>query len=265
MFTLQGKHAFVTFTSMNQSDRTLDAREVERFRALAKKWWDPKGEFAPLHAIGPERMRFLREELVQHFGREATYAQPLEGLSIADIGCGGGLVSEPLARLGAHVTGIDPAEENISAARAHATDAGIEVDYRAVRVEDLAAAGAKFDGVIALEVVEHVPDVQAFVSVCVQLLRPGGLMLLSTINRTAKSFALAIVGAEYVLGWLPRGTHQWGRFITPEELGNALRNSGLRVVNTRGLTYNPLTRAWRLSDDTGVNYFLSAKKPDAPG
>jgi 2-polyprenyl-6-hydroxyphenyl methylase/3-demethylubiquinone-9 3-methyltransferase len=246
---------------MSQSDSTLDEREVERFRALAAKWWDPEGEFAPLHAIGPERLRFLREQLVRHFARDGNAARPLEELRIADIGCGGGLVSEPLARLGASVTGIDPAEENVAAARAHAADSGLEIDYRAARVEDLAAEGAQFDAVIALEVVEHVPDVPAFIGVCAQVLRPGGMMLLSTINRTARAFALAIVGAEYVLRWLPRGTHQWDRFVTPEELGDALRGSGLRVVETRGLTFNPLTREWRLSDDTGVNYFMSAGKP----
>lgn len=248
---------------MSQSHSTLDEREVERFRALAAKWWDPEGEFAPLHAIGPERLRFLREQLVRHFGRDGSAAQPLEGLRIADIGCGGGLVSEPLARLGANVTGIDPAAENVAAARAHAADSGLEIDYRTARVEDLAAEGAQFDVVIALEVVEHVPDVPAFVGVCTQVLQPGGMMLLSTINRTAKAFALAIVGAEYVLRWLPRGTHQWERFVTPDELADALRASGLRVVETRGLIFNPLTREWRLSDDTGVNYFMSAAKPAA--
>jgi len=248
---------------MSQPDSTLDEREVARFRALAAKWWDPQGAFAPLHAIGPERMRFLREQLVSHFARDGNAARPLEGLRIADIGCGGGLVSEPLARLGASVTGIDPAEENAAAARAHAADSGLEIDYRAARVEDLAAEGAQYDAVIALEVVEHVPDVQAFIGVCAQVLRPGGMMLLSTINRTARAFALAIVGAEYVLRWLPRGTHQWERFVTPDELAAALRAGGLRVVETRGLTFNPLTREWRLSDDAGVNYFMSAAKQSA--
>jgi len=248
---------------MSQRDSTLDEREVARFRALAAKWWDPQGAFAPLHAIGPERMRFLREQLVSHFARDGNAARPLEGLRIADIGCGGGLVSEPLARLGASVTGIDPAEENAAAARAHAADSGLEIDYRAARVEDLAAEGAQYDAVIALEVVEHVPDVQAFIGVCAQVLRPGGMMLLSTINRTARAFALAIVGAEYVLRWLPRGTHQWERFVTPDELAAALRAGGLRVVETRGLTFNPLTREWRLSDDAGVNYFMSAAKQSA--
>jgi len=248
---------------MSQPDSTLDEREVARFRALAEKWWDPEGEFAPLHAIGPERMRFLREQLVSHFARDGNAARPLEGLRIADIGCGGGLVSEPLAGLGASVTGIDPAEENAAAARAHAADSGLEIDYRAARVEDLAAEGAQYDAVIALEVVEHVPDVQAFIGVCAQTLRPGGMMLLSTINRTARAFALAIVGAEYVLRWLPRGTHQWERFVTPDELAAALRAGGLRVVETRGLTFNPLTREWRLSDDAGVNYFMSAAKQSA--
>jgi len=248
---------------MKEMDSTLDQREVERFRALAAKWWDPEGDFAPLHAIGPERLRFLREAVIRHFGRDARAAQPLEGLRIADIGCGGGLVAEPLARLGASVTGIDPAEENVAAARAHAQQSGLEIDYRAARVEDLASEGAQFDAVIALEVVEHVPDVAAFIAVCAKVFRPGGLMLLSTINRTAKAFALAIVGAEYVLRWLPRGTHQWDRFVTPEELRDALARSGLRPVDTRGLSYNPLTREWRLSADTSVNYFMAAAKPAA--
>jgi len=248
---------------MAQADSTMDEREVERFRVLAAKWWDPHGEFAPLHAIGPERMRFLREQLVRQFRRDDSAARPLAGLRIADIGCGGGLVSEPLARLGAGVTGIDPAEENVAAARAHAVASGLEIDYRAARVEELASEGAQFDAVIALEVVEHVPDVRAFAGVCAQIVRPSGMMLLSTINRTARAFALAIVGAEYVLRWLPRGTHQWDRFVTPEELGSALRAGGLRVVDTRGLTFNPLTREWRLSDDIGVNYFMSAAKPVA--
>ncbi len=245
---------------MSELDSTLDQREVERFRALAAIWWDPDGAFAPLHAIGPERTRFLRDALVRHFGRDAHEAQPLEGLSVADIGCGGGLVAEPMARLGAHVTGIDPAEENVAAARAHAQQSGLQIDYRAARVEDLAAESDRFDAVIALEVVEHVPDVAAFIDVCAHVVRPGGLMLLSTINRTAKAFALAIVGAEYVLRWLPRGTHQWDRFVTPAELAEALRASGLRVVDTRGLTFNPLTRDWRLSSNTSVNYFLAAAK-----
>jgi len=246
---------------MAQSDSTMDEREVERFRVLAAKWWDPHGEFGPLHAIGPQRMRFLREQLVRQFSCDDSAARPLAGLRIADIGCGGGLVSEPLARLGAGVTGIDPGEENVAAARAHAAASGLEIDYRATRVEELASEGAQFDAVIALEVVEHVPDVRAFIGVCAQIVRPGGMMLLSTINRTARAFALAIVGAEYVLRWLPRGTHQWDRFVTPEELGDALKASGLSVVDTRGLTFNPLTREWRLSDDTGVNYFMSAAKP----
>jgi len=248
---------------MGYSDSTLDPAEVARFRALSAKWWDPDGEFAPLHAIGPERTRFLREQLVDHFGGSSDSARPLEGLRLVDIGCGGGLVCEPLTRLGAHVTGIDPAEENIAAARAHASEQGLGIDYRAARVEDLAAEGAQFDAAMALEVVEHVPDIPDFIAVCASVVRPGGLMLLSTINRTAKAFALAIVGAEYVLRWLPRGTHQWDRFVTPEELHDALAASGLTETARRGLTYNPLSRAWRLSDDTSVNYFMAAAKPAA--
>ncbi|MFP4537762.1 MAG: bifunctional 2-polyprenyl-6-hydroxyphenol methylase/3-demethylubiquinol 3-O-methyltransferase UbiG [Dichotomicrobium sp.] len=248
---------------MSHSHSTLDQAEVARFRALSAKWWDAEGEFAPLHAIGPARLRFLREQLVRHFARDGDAARPLDGLRIADIGCGGGLVCEPLARLGARVTGIDPAEENIDAARAHAAESGLDIDYRAARVEELAGEGAEYDAVTALEVVEHVPHVPSFIDVTASLLRPGGLMLLSTINRTAIAFALAILGAEYVLRWLPRGTHQWNRFVTPDELREALSASGVRVIDTRGVTYNPLMREWRLSDDTSVNYFMAAAKPGA--
>ncbi|MFP3920515.1 MAG: bifunctional 2-polyprenyl-6-hydroxyphenol methylase/3-demethylubiquinol 3-O-methyltransferase UbiG [Dichotomicrobium sp.] len=248
---------------MSHSHSTLDQAEVARFRALSAKWWDAEGEFAPLHAIGPERLRYLRGQLVRHFARDGDAARPLDGLRIADIGCGGGLVCEPLARLGARVTGIDPAEENIDAARAHAAESGLDIDYRAARVEELAGEGAEYDAVTALEVVEHVPHVPSFIDVTASLLRPGGLMLLSTINRTAIAFALAILGAEYVLRWLPRGTHQWNRFVTPDELREALSASGVRVIDTRGVTYNPLMREWRLSDDTSVNYFMAAAKPGA--
>jgi 2-polyprenyl-6-hydroxyphenyl methylase / 3-demethylubiquinone-9 3-methyltransferase len=240
---------------------TLDPVERDRFAALASEWWDAGGKFRPLHQIGPARLAFLRDELVGHFGRPAGGLRPLEGLRLLDVGCGGGLISEPLARLAAAVTGLDPAPENIEAARQHASAQGLAIDYRAGRVEDLVAEGLLFDAVICLEVVEHVPDVGAFLATCAQLIRPGGLMLLSTINRTLKAYALAIVGAEYVLRWLPVGTHRWDRFVTLDELRRHLAAAGLRQPVLKGLLYNPLRNEWTLGDDTDVNYLASAGKP----
>ncbi|WP_333794695.1 bifunctional 2-polyprenyl-6-hydroxyphenol methylase/3-demethylubiquinol 3-O-methyltransferase UbiG [Hyphomicrobium sp.] len=240
----------------------IDAAEVARFQALAKAWWDPTGKFRPLHQIGPVRLAFIREELERHFGLEARGLRPFEGLSVLDVGCGGGLVSEPLARLGGRVTAIDPGEQNIAIARAHAEPQGLAIDYRTATVEDLAAEGAEFDAVISLEVVEHVPDVAAFVTACAGLVRPGGLLILSTINRTMKAYALAIVGAEYVLGWLPRGTHQWERFVTPDELGSHMAQADLAAPRFKGFVYSPLSDTWRLSSDTSVNYLVSAARPN---
>jgi 2-polyprenyl-6-hydroxyphenyl methylase/3-demethylubiquinone-9 3-methyltransferase len=246
---------------------TLDPAEIERFARAAAEWWDTGGKFRTLHQIGPARMTFLRDRLLQHFGRppgDRPAGKPLAGLSILDIGCGGGLVCEPLARLGADVTGIDPALESIEAARRHAEAQGLAIAYRIARVEDLAAEGRAFDAVSCLEVVEHVPDVGAFLKTCASLVRPGGLMLLSTINRTAKAYLLAILGAEYVLRWLPVGTHQWERFVTPGELAGHLRAAGLGAPIYRGLVYSPLADTWSLSDDIDVNYFASAPKASAP-
>jgi len=240
---------------------TLDQVERDRFAALASEWWDAGGKFRPLHQIGPARLSFLRDELVAHFAKPAGGLRPLQGLRLLDVGCGGGLISEPLARLAAAVTGLDPALENIEAARQHAAAQGLAIDYRAGRVRDLAAEGLLFDAVICLEVVEHVPDVGAFLATCARLIRPGGLMLLSTINRTLKAYALAIVGAEYVLRWLPVGTHRWDRFVTPQELRRHLEAAGLRAPVLKGLLYNPLKDAWSLGSDTDVNYLASAGKP----
>lgn len=240
---------------------TLDPAEIERFARRAAEWWDPRGKFRTLHLIGPARMTFLRDALLAHFAPPSDQRRPLEGLSILDIGCGGGLVCEPLARLGAAVTGIDPALENIEAARRHADGQGLAIAYRAARVEELAAEGRTFDAVSCLEVVEHVPDVAAFLETCAGLVRPGGLMLLSTINRTVKAYLLAIVGAEYVLRWLPVGTHQWERFVTPDELARHLQVAGLQAPTFQGLVYNPLNDTWSLASDTDVNYFAAAAKP----
>ncbi len=245
------------------STATLDPAEVDRFARLASEWWDADGKFRTLHQIGPPRLTFVRDRLASHFASAAAAPslRPLEGLSILDVGCGGGLMCEPLTRIGASVTGIDPAAENIEAARRHAAGQGLGIHYRAARAEDLAGEGLTFDAVVCLEVVEHVPDVAAFLKTLATLVRPGGLMLLSTINRTLKAYVLAIVGAEYVLGWLPVGTHQWERFVTPEELTRHLQAAGLGAPALQGLVYSPFTDAWSLSSsDTDVNYFAASAK-----
>lgn len=240
---------------------TLDDAEVKRFAALAAEWWDPNGKFRPLHKLGSARLAFIRQEIVRHYSLPSGGLRPFEGLTVLDIGCGGGLVSEPVARLGASVMGIDPATENIEAARRHAEGQGLSIAYRSALVEDLAAEGHTFDCVLCLEVVEHVPDVAAFLATCAKLVRPGGLMILSTINRTLKAYALAIVGAEYILRWLPVGTHQWDRFVTPDELARHAQAAGLGMNTREGLVYNPLTDAWSLSKDLDVNYMASAARP----
>jgi len=250
----------------SQTRSSVDPAEIERFQKLAKAWWDPEGKFRPLHQIGPARLQFIRGELSRHFSLSGTGLRPLEGLSILDVGCGGGLISEPLARLGARVTGIDPGEKNIAIARDHAAPQGLgldglEIDYRATTAEALAAEGRTFDAVVCLEVVEHVHDVGAFVATCASLVRPGGILVLSTINRTLKAYALAIVAAEYVLGWLPRGTHQWERFVTPDELRRHLSGAGLAEPHLEGFVYDPLRDRWQLSPDTDVNYLAAAAKP----
>ena len=243
--------------------KLVDNAEVERFGALAEEWWDPRGKFRPLHQINPVRLGFLRETLLAHTGRDGRDVRPFTGLSVLDIGCGGGLTAEPLARLGASVTGLDPAPENIETARRHAEQHRLSIDYISGTSWDLAAQGRRFDCVIALEVIEHVPDVDAFLQSCADLTEPGGLIVLSTLNRTAKSFALGIVAAEYLLGWLPRGTHQWARFITPEELRQSLKSAGLAPVAERGMSYDPVAGTWRLGADFDVNYLMAAVKPRA--
>ena len=249
-----------------RSDATLDPAEIERFGRLAAEWWDSNGNFRTLHLIGPARLTFLRDAITKHFastgGEDARGLKPLDGISILDVGCGGGLVCEPLARLGGRVTGIDPAAENVEAARRHADGQLLDVEYRAARIEDLASEGRTFDAVVCFEVVEHVPDVGAFLRTLASLVRPGGLMLLSTINRTMKAYFLAIIAGEYVLRWLPVGTHQWDRFVTPDELSRHLQNAGVAAPTIMGLVYSPMSDAWSLSASVSdVNYFAAATKP----
>lgn len=239
---------------------TLDPEEARRFEALAHEWWDPHGKFRPLHKFNPARLSYLRDRLVRHFGRDALARRPLEGLHVLDLGCGGGLVAEPMARLGASVTGIDAVATNIGAAQAHAAQAGLSIDYRQCLAEDLVAEGQTFDAVLALEIVEHVADVRLFLHACQRLVRPGGCLVVATLNRTAKSLLLGKIGAEYVLGWLPRGTHDWRRFLRPSEIAGPLRREGLTVQDVSGVTFSLLDNEWRLSSDTDVNYMLFATK-----
>ena len=247
---------------MARSERvsSVDVAEVERFGRLGADWWDPRGPMAALHKLNPVRLGYIRDQAAARFDRDPKKLDCLAGLRMLDIGCGAGILSEPLARLGADMVGADPAEENIEAAREHAEEQGVAVDYRATTAEDLAEAGETFDVVLAMEVVEHVVDVEDFVSTCASMVRPGGLFVAATLNRTIKSFALAIVGAEYVLRWLPRGTHQWDKFVTPRELETAVEDTGLRVTGERGVIYNPFADRWQLSSDMDVNYMLAAEK-----
>jgi 2-polyprenyl-6-hydroxyphenyl methylase/3-demethylubiquinone-9 3-methyltransferase len=240
---------------------TLDRSEVAQFAELADEWWDETGPFKPLHQLNPTRLTYIRDRLCAHFARDAKEPPCLEGLTVLDIGCGGGLVSEPLTRLGAAVTGIDPSAETIAAAKAHAEGAGFSIAYEATTAEAVVEQGHRFDAVLLLEVVEHVPDVPAFLARLAPLVAEDGVMILSTLNRTLKSYALAIVGAEYVLRWVPAGTHQWDRFVTPDELKSALNGAGLKAVDLTGVVYDPLADTWRLSRDTGVNYFVTATRP----
>ena len=240
---------------------TVDDGEVERFSRHAADWWNPRGTMAPLHKFNPVRLAYIRDQATARFNRDPKKLDCLNGLRILDIGCGGGILSEPLARLGADMVGADPSADNIAAARAHAEETGVTVDYRCSTAEELAAKKERFDVVLAMEVVEHVTDVGLFVKTCAGMVKPGGLMIAATLNRTLKSFALAIVGAEYVLRWLPRGTHQWDKFVTPDELEIALEKSGLRVTGERGVIYNLLADRWQLSSDTDVNYMVVAERP----
>jgi 2-polyprenyl-6-hydroxyphenyl methylase / 3-demethylubiquinone-9 3-methyltransferase len=251
----------VTNTANIKRDDTVDETEVARFSAMAAEWWDPRGKMRMLHRLNPVRLAFIKEAACRQFGRDVKRLDALTGLRILDIGCGAGILSEPLARMGAEVVGADPSAANIAAAKQHAEQAGLAIDYRATTIEALAVSDERFEAVLAMEVVEHVADVTLFLKQCAQLVKPGGILIVATINRTLKSFALAIIGAEYVLRWLPRGTHRWDKFVTPNELAAALELCGLTVIDETGVIYNPLADRWQIASDMDVNYSMTAQKP----
>jgi 2-polyprenyl-6-hydroxyphenyl methylase/3-demethylubiquinone-9 3-methyltransferase len=238
--------------------RSVDPGEIAKFAALAREWWDPAGPFAPLHKFNPVRLKFVRDTAAAYFEREARGLRPFEGLTLLDIGCGGGLIAEPMARLGFAVTGVDAGEEAVNAASAHAARSGLDIRYRRADAEELVAEKLAFDVVLCLEVVEHTADPGEFIAACARLVKPGGLLFVGTINRTLKSFALAKLAAEYILRWVPYGTHDWNRFLEPRRLQAMLEDDGLRVLKIQGFMFDPLSWDWRLSGDTDVNYIVAA-------
>jgi 2-polyprenyl-6-hydroxyphenyl methylase / 3-demethylubiquinone-9 3-methyltransferase len=246
---------------MTAAATSIDAAEVERFSRLAAEWWDPRGKFAPLHRFNPVRLAFIRDHALLRFGRDPAARQPFEGLRLLDIGCGGGLLSEPMTRLGFAVTGVDASERNIGVARTHAAEQGLAIDYRAATAEQLLAEGAgPFNVILNMEVIEHVADPAQYLRDCARLLAPGGLMILATLNRTAKALALAVVGAEYVLGWLPRGTHDWRKFVRPEEVRAWLAGEAVGIDGPFGVSFSPLSGRWSLSGDPSVNYMMTIRR-----
>ena len=246
---------------MAQVNQTVDDAEIAKFEAMATEWWDPNGKFKPLHMLNPTRLDYITRQIAAEFGRDLTMPLPFAGLRLLDIGCGGGLLAEPMARLGAEVVGADAAPRNIPVAQIHAQKSGLTIDYRHTTAEALAAAGEQFDVVLNMEVVEHVADPLAYLTACQQLLKPGGLMICSTINRNPKSFLMAIIGAEYVMRWLPNGTHEWAKFITPDELYELIRKAGLDPVDRKGFVFNKLTWSWSISGrDLSVNYVTASLK-----
>ncbi|OUS13932.1 bifunctional 3-demethylubiquinol 3-O-methyltransferase/2-polyprenyl-6-hydroxyphenol methylase [Rhodospirillales bacterium 47_12_T64] len=241
---------------------TVDPQEISKFAAMADEWWDPLGKFKPLHQLNPVRIRYIRDHLAKRHGRDIKQITPLKGLTILDIGCGGGLLSEPLTRLGATVTSIDASHRNIEIAHLHAEDVGLKMDYRHMTAEDLVETGAKYDAVINMEVIEHVADVETYTTSCAALVKPGGVMFGSTLNRTKKSYLLAIIGAEYLLRWVPKGTHEWKKFLRPSEFVDVLRRNGLETLDLMGIVYNPVLDKWfHDARDLDVNYMLVAEKP----
>ncbi|HQY42738.1 MAG TPA: bifunctional 2-polyprenyl-6-hydroxyphenol methylase/3-demethylubiquinol 3-O-methyltransferase UbiG [Paracoccaceae bacterium] len=241
---------------------TVDPSEVAKFEAMAAEWWDAGGKFKPLHMMNPVRLDYITAQIAAEFGRDLRQPLPFAGLRLLDIGCGGGLLSEPMARLGATVVGADAAEGNIPVARLHAEQSGLTIDYRHTTAEALAAAGEQFDAVLAMEIVEHVADPQGFITTCHDLLKPGGLMVMSTLNRTTKSFLAAIIGAEWIMRWLPKGTHDWAKFIQPDALRDMIARAGLDPVDRKGFVFNPVSWQWSLSDrDLSVNYVTASLRP----
>ena len=247
---------------MQAAHTTIDPSEIAKFEAMAAEWWDPNGKFKPLHMLNPCRLDYITAQIAGEFARDLTVETPFAGLRLLDIGCGGGLLSEPMARLGAEVVGADAAVGNIPVAQVHAQQSGLTIDYRHTTAEDLAAAGEQFDAVLNMEVVEHVADPLAYLTACQQLLKPGGLHICSTINRNPKSYVMAIFGAEVVMRWLPKGTHEWSKFITPDELFKLLEQAGLDPVDRKGFVFNPISWSWSLSArDLSVNYVTASVKP----
>jgi 2-polyprenyl-6-hydroxyphenyl methylase/3-demethylubiquinone-9 3-methyltransferase len=245
-------------TETAPSSASIDPAEVAKFSAMAAEWWDPAGKFAPLHKFNPVRLQFIRETAAKHFGR--TGLRPFDGLTLLDIGCGGGLLAEPMTRLGFAVTGADASEKNVKTAMTHAAASGLGIDYRVTTAESLVEAGLQFDVVLNMEVVEHVADLPGYLNACARLVKPGGLMFVATLNKTLKSLALAKIGVEYVLRWLPPGTHDWNRFVEPDRLTGLLKDAGLRVTQTQGVSFNPISWSWSLSSDTDVNYMVVVTK-----
>jgi len=245
---------------MNEFGDTVDQEDIDRFAAQSAGWWDPEGSFRPLHRMNSVRLDFIRGRLLASFGRDPRALRPFDGLKLIDIGCGGGLLAEPMTRLGFAVTGIDAAAPAITIARAHAEASGLAIDYRVARIEELAAAGERFDVALGLEIIEHVANRDAFFTALGALVRPGGAFIGATLNRTPQSFALAIVGAEYLLGWVPRGTHDWRRFVRPSEFVLGLRRHGFAPTRLAGLRYEWWNAGWAESDDLSVNYMVAAAR-----
>lgn len=244
-----------------QKTNTVDPDEIARFSAIAAEWWDPMGKFRPLHKFNPTRLAYIRENVIAQFGLDEKTRRPFEGLRLLDIGCGGGLLCEPMTRMGAQVTGADAGERNIATASVHAAEQGLAIDYRCTTAEALAEAGEQFDVILNMEVIEHVVDRAGFMKACAAMLKPGGVMFVATLNRTFKAWGLAVVGAEYVLRWLPRGTHEWKKFVTPEELSADIGASGLTITEQTGVSYNPILDRWSLSSDMAINYMIVCTRP----